>query len=732
MILSNNEQNIQTNVQNASKEFTIKTTAKAFRILSSGLYSDRIKAIIRELSCNAIDAHVMANNNEPFLVHLPSSLEPWFSVRDYGIGLSEDDIMNLYSTYFESTKTNSNDQIGALGLGSKSPFSYTDSFNVTSVWGGMSKSYTAFIDKNGTPSIVKVHEEESGEHNGIEVKFAVDKNDMDDFARKAGVVFRIFKNKPKVVGNTRYTQYEQTLTEVLAGNGWHFYKTDFYTPERAVALQGNIEYPIDKNLLGNLDDNQGFIADGKFYIDFKIGDLDIAASREGLGYDEQTIKNIKDALTKVYSEFITKLEETISKAPTMWQAWITASKLVDDLGFNYYRKNNMVFNWKKKKINLGEKFSYKFSDSPIKDDDGITKSQILDSKLRIIVYSRENTYGIPRVKKLDEYAASQTSKVEINVTPGNNSIFIVCDEQELTQTKLIRKARQVAIKNAGKRIYLLNYMSKKFFAAMGHPEYIFTSSIVLDKVSPSSPKCMDNYKLYDPKSGFATNFSYDELDENIVEDVDCYYVTALRDIFIDPAGIKERSSSDIINLFNFLKNKEIIKKDAILITVKRYETNLKRFKELEWIELTTFGVEKLKDYIEKNMDSIRESVVAVKKKNFIDSNINYHVREVLETEYKNHLSDYSDKSCFMNVAKMICEIKHNANKVDKDYRQYENTINIAQEYGINIEKTFNFDVNDINIHNAYPMLKFVGNWDFKEKFDKIKAYILMVDKLKEE
>lgn len=731
MIINNNEKDIQTNVQNVSKEFTIKTTAKAFRILSSGLYSDKIKAIIRELSCNAVDAHVMANNKEQFFVHLPNNIEPWFSVRDYGIGLSEDDVMNLYSTYFESTKTDSNDQIGALGLGSKSPFSYTDSFNVTSIWGGMSKSYTAFIDKNGTPSIVKVHEEESSEHNGIEVKFAVDKNDMDDFARKAGVVFRIFKNKPNVVGNTRYSQYEQTLTEVLGGDGWHFYKTSFYTSDRAVALQGNIEYPIDKNLLGKLDDNQEFIADGKFYIDFKIGELDIAASREGLGYDETTIENIKNALSRVYTEFMAKLEEKINDVPTMWQAWITATKLVDDLGFGHYRRSNMIFNWKKKKINLGEKFTYKFSDDPV-NDDGVTKPCILDSKLKIITYCRESSYGIPRVKRLNNYEASQTSKVEINITPGDNSIFFVCDEPELTQTKIIRKARQVAIKNAGKIIYVLNYMSKKFFTTMGNPTYIFTSSIILDKVSPSSPKCMDNYKLYDSKSGFATAFSYDELDENIVEDVDCYYVTAVRDSFIDPAGIKEKSSSDIINLFNFIKNKEIIKKDAKLITVKRYETDLKRFKELGWTELIDFGINKIKEYIEKNIDNIRESVIAIKKKNFIDGKIHYRVREVLESEHKNCLGDYSEKSCFMNVAKIMNEIKHNANKVDKDYRLHENTINIAQEYGINIEKIFNFDMEDIDIHSTYPMLEFIGNWDFKERFDKIKAYILMVDKLKEE
>ncbi len=726
MILNNNGQDIQTNVQNTSKEFTIKTTAKAFRILSSGLYSDRIKAIIRELSCNAVDAHVMAKNSEPFLVHLPSNLEPWFSVRDYGIGLSENDVMNLYSTYFESTKTESNDQIGALGLGSKSPFSYTDSFNVISIWGGMSKSYTAFIDKSGTPSIVKIHEEESSEHNGIEVKFAVDKSDMDDFARKAGVVFRIFKNKPKVVGNTRYSQYEQTLVEVLAGEGWHFYKTDFYSPDRAVALQGNIEYPIDKNLLGKLNDNQEFVVDGKFYIDFKIGELDIAASREGLGYDEQTIKNIKDALSRVYDEFIKKLEEKINKAPTMWQAWITASRLVDDLGFSYYRKNNMVFSWKKKKINLGERFNYKFSDNPVKGDDGVSKPQIIDSKLKIIVYSREHSHGIPRVKRLDDYEASQTSSVEINITPGDNSIFIVCDEQDLSQTKLIRKAREMAIKNTGKRIYLLNHMSKKFFNAMGNPEYMLTSSIVLSKISPSSPKCMANYISYEPRATFA----YDELEENIADGIDCYYATIIKDEFVD--SIKKRSSSDILNLFNFLKNKEIIKKDAVFIAVKRYETELKRFKELGWTELISFGKEELKKYIEKNASSIRESIVAIKKKNFIDNSIHYRIREVLESEYKNNLGDYSKTSCFMNVAKIVCESKAHANKMDKDYRQYENIINLAQEYGVNIKNILNFDTDDVNLQGSYPMIEFVGNWDFKEKFDKIKAYILMVDKLKEE
>jgi len=272
-------------------------------------------------------------------------------------------------------------------------------------------------------------------------------------------------------------------------------------------------------------------------------------------------------------------------------------------------------------------------------------------------------------------------------------------------------------------------MSKKFFAAMGNPEYIFTSSIILDKISSSSPKCRNNYSSYDPNQ---EDFTYDELDEEIEEGVDCYYASVINDNFIDPTTNKKRTLFDIINLFNFLKNKEIIKKDSKFIAVKRYETELKRFKELGWTELTAFGVKNIEEYIEKNVDSIRESVVAIKKKNFIDGKIHYQVREVLESEYKNHLSDYSEESCFMNVAKIMHEIKNRANKVDKDYRQYENTINLAQEYGINIEKIFNFDMEDVDIYSTYPMLEFIGNWDFKERFVKVKAYILMVDKLKEE
>lgn len=58
-------------------EFRIKASSTAFAILSSGLYSNKFKAILRELGCNAYDSHVEAGYPEkPFTVHLPTRLNP--------------------------------------------------------------------------------------------------------------------------------------------------------------------------------------------------------------------------------------------------------------------------------------------------------------------------------------------------------------------------------------------------------------------------------------------------------------------------------------------------------------------------------------------------------------------------------------------------------------------------------------------------------------------------------
>ena len=157
MKLHNENNDVVRSSQFEQSDFTIESSAKAFQILSSGLYSDKILAVIRELSTNAYDSHVdIANEAKPFEVHMPTKLDTKFSIRDFGTGLSHDDCMNLYTTYFGSTKTDSNEVVGCLGLGSKSPFAYTDAFNVSSFHNGKLRVYTAYKNEDNTPAFALI------------------------------------------------------------------------------------------------------------------------------------------------------------------------------------------------------------------------------------------------------------------------------------------------------------------------------------------------------------------------------------------------------------------------------------------------------------------------------------------------------------------------------------------------------------------------------------------------
>jgi hypothetical protein len=298
-------------------EFRIRNSAKAFSILSSGLYANKIRAIVRELSCNAVDSHTAAGKQDtPFDVHLPNSLEPWFSIRDYGTGLTHEQVTQIYTTYFESTKTDSNEFIGALGLGSKSPFSYTDNFTVTAIRDGKKGIYSAFINAGGVPSIALMMTEETDEPAGVEVKFSVNERwDFDKFRQEARQVYTYFKLKPVISGNAdfRFDLVDYETQNIIPGV--HSYKDR----RACVAIMGNIAYPISipaaDNALGEL---RGLLNTG-LEMHFGIGELDFQASREGLSYIPQTIDSIKRKLEALNAQLAIHIATEADKIANLWE-----------------------------------------------------------------------------------------------------------------------------------------------------------------------------------------------------------------------------------------------------------------------------------------------------------------------------------------------------------------------------------------------------------------------------
>ena len=175
MIVDDKKADIITSGKITESFFTVKqeNLAHIFSILRNSLYSDKAGAIIREYSTNAMDAHVQAGiQSKPISINCPTRFSPTLIIRDYGFGLSEFDIYNVFSSYGESTKRNTNDQVGMMGLGSKSAFCYTNTFTIVSHYEGVKKSYLAYIDETNIGKVMMVNEEPTSE-TGLEIQVPV-------------------------------------------------------------------------------------------------------------------------------------------------------------------------------------------------------------------------------------------------------------------------------------------------------------------------------------------------------------------------------------------------------------------------------------------------------------------------------------------------------------------------------------------------------------------------------
>jgi len=272
--------------QGQSKQMTIALSAKAFDILSSSLYKNKVRAIIRELSTNAWDAHVAAGNLEqPFEIQLPTNLDPTFYIRDYGTGMDEQTVFEVYNSLFASTKTATNDQAGCLGLGSKTPFSYTDQVTVTSIQDGTLKVYNIMKGNDGIPTLAKMAELSTDEPNGLKVQFAVNNQDCNSFLNEAEFVFTTFISgpPPKLLNTNLDARKLSGQLSRLSSNLLAMTRSSRYG--YLSIIQGNVCYPVEREFLNeDLKNSLNHIDSGaySYFIEVPIGTVDFTPSREAL------------------------------------------------------------------------------------------------------------------------------------------------------------------------------------------------------------------------------------------------------------------------------------------------------------------------------------------------------------------------------------------------------------------------------------------------------------------
>lgn len=290
--------------------FKIATNAKLFGILSDGIYKDKILAVIRELSCNAHDVHVETKNAKPFRVYLPNRLEPTFAVEDEGTGIDPARISEIYWTYGESSKTKSNDTIGALGLGSKSPFAYTkSSFVVKNRWKGNEHTYFCFINETGVPDGSEISVTPTDKPDGITVELAARDEDIHAFHDRVRSFFKYWERKPEFVGEDIVVP---TPEKVFTGTDWYYEKRDSYN-SNGLAVMGNVPYPIDISSIPSPSANLRFVATNSFVLTFPLGTLSFQASREELSYEKVTIEALEKAAKVVFKELKASIAAEVVK-----------------------------------------------------------------------------------------------------------------------------------------------------------------------------------------------------------------------------------------------------------------------------------------------------------------------------------------------------------------------------------------------------------------------------------
>lgn len=301
----------------AAESFGISDDPAFFHVLSSTLYRDKHRAVIRETLCNAWDAHVEAGlESVPIEVTLTNEK---LTIQDFGFGIDPAQIKPIYGVYGASTKKKNKLVTGGFGLGCKAPFAYVDHFEVISCHLGektvyrMSKSSGEVM---GKPSIQPMVSGIPTDESGITVSMAV-KSSLDY------TTFRTLIRQIAKLGEMK-VKFNGELIEVApfhaAKHGYLILKSEDFGAgsEHPIQLRyGHVVYPIEmhpdyseeykrarhflkkittrqRNYYGHDSGDLGWV----LILQAAPDTISVTPSRESLSMTDHTVKTVKEVLSQ--------------------------------------------------------------------------------------------------------------------------------------------------------------------------------------------------------------------------------------------------------------------------------------------------------------------------------------------------------------------------------------------------------------------------------------------------
>jgi hypothetical protein len=305
-------------------DFGMTDSAEFFHVLSDTLYPNKALAVCREIFCNAWDAHVEAGRTDtPVEVTFTDDGEgnTTVAVKDHGLGIPHEKMVSIYCTYGGSTKKHMINATGGFGLGTKAPFAVSHVFFVENCYGGKKILYKAIREDSitGKPNLKNIWSEDT-ELTGITVSFTISSYETAKYKNLFSMLAFLGGMKLKTVnqygeelhGTIDYSKQNEDFFLMLYSNALHSYAIEINAGGNNLWVKlGTVFYPVSLHSLSEeaqqeynniilpaLKSTQFGKSQHIVVLKAEGGTLRVVPSREGLSYNQITIKTLNELVIK--------------------------------------------------------------------------------------------------------------------------------------------------------------------------------------------------------------------------------------------------------------------------------------------------------------------------------------------------------------------------------------------------------------------------------------------------
>lgn len=288
--------------KNKKAKISEKNSPYIFSLLSN-IYSKPVPSIVREITSNCFDAHIECGTpDEPVLIRLYADETAQLHVEfiDNGYGISPDKMDDIFMSYGESTKRDSDDFIGAFGLGSKSPFSYGPYFYVITKVDGLEYTYLLNTTVLGPEYDCLLTQPVLDGSSGTIIRVPIKASDLPEWKIAIREQLKYFRNvylvnfeglkNDHIIRHFNTFQVREDLFKANVHGTLHL-------------SLGDVTYPIRFEDLG-LQNIYFNVA-----LKFKIGALDVTPNREEIKYTPKSKAAIINQLNAFKEEILAIINE---------------------------------------------------------------------------------------------------------------------------------------------------------------------------------------------------------------------------------------------------------------------------------------------------------------------------------------------------------------------------------------------------------------------------------------